>query len=162
MINRRCSVSTLLAHAARAGEGHAPAGGALRRGRPVCRASQPPGGLLRPAEAADGLVSGEQQGRCRGCTSWLCSSIRQSTRFSHLCPSLLPQVPFKAFLPEEEEPGEPQASYSYALAEATARARGTMQGHEARLPWGWLSGLRPARLVIGGAVAMPFPNDWIA
>ena len=42
------------------------------------------------------------------------------------------QVPFKAFLPEEEEPGEPQASYSYALAEATARARATMQGHEVR------------------------------
>lgn len=46
-------------------------------------------------------------------------------------PSSMPfKVPFKPFLPEEEEPGEPTASYSYALAEAAARARGVMQGHE--------------------------------
>lgn len=55
-----------------------------------------------------------------------------SPRAPHASALLPPlQVPFKPFLPEEEEPGEPQASYSYALAEATARARGTMQGHEA-------------------------------
>ncbi|KAL4424540.1 hypothetical protein ABPG77_010120 [Micractinium sp. CCAP 211/92] len=50
------------------------------------------------------------------------------------------QVPFRPFLPEEEEPGDPQASYSYALAEAAAKARGVMQGHELRLVWpagGW-------------------------
>lgn len=46
--------------------------------------------------------------------------------------SSTPQVPFKPFLPEEDEPGEPAASYSYALAEAAAAARGTMQGHEVR------------------------------
>ena len=38
-----------------------------------------------------------------------------------------PQVPFKPFLPEEDEPGEPQASYSYGLAQAAAKARGVMQ-----------------------------------
>jgi hypothetical protein len=40
------------------------------------------------------------------------------------------QVPSRPFLPEEDEPGEPAASYSYALAEAAAKARGTMEGHE--------------------------------
>lgn len=49
-------------------------------------------------------------------------------------------MPFSPFLPEEEEPGEPAASYSYSLAEAAARARGVMEGHEVRLVWpggGW-------------------------
>jgi hypothetical protein len=55
-----------------------------------------------------------------------------------------PQVPYRPFLPEEEEPGEPVASYSYALADAAAKARGMMQGHEVGAPaamlWcgGWL------------------------
>jgi hypothetical protein len=43
------------------------------------------------------------------------------------------QIPSKPFLPEEEEPGEPQASYSYALAEAAAKARGVMQAHEVKM-----------------------------
>jgi hypothetical protein len=60
-----------------------------------------------------------------------------------------PQVPFKPFLPEEDEPGEPAASYSYALAEAAAAARGTMQGHEVRWgcgrgPGGWAGGVMAA------------------
>ena len=42
------------------------------------------------------------------------------------------QVAYQPFLPEEPG-GEPQASFSYALADAAAKARGTMEGHEVRL-----------------------------
>lgn len=41
-------------------------------------------------------------------------------------------VPYKPCLPEEEG-GEPQASYSYALLDAVAAARGTQVQHEIRL-----------------------------
>jgi cleavage and polyadenylation specificity factor subunit 1 len=40
-------------------------------------------------------------------------------------------APYRAFLPEEQG-GEPQASYSYALADAAAAAAGTMTQHELR------------------------------
>eukprot|EP00887_Chlorella_sp_A99_P001781 scaffold19.g1781.t1 len=56
-------------------------------------------------------------------------------------------VPFKPWLPEEEG-GEPQASYAYALAEAAAKARGSMDGHEVRLvrPGAWATLWRHALL----------------
>ena len=60
------------------------------------------------------------------------------------------QVPYKAFLPEEEEAGEPQASYSYALADAASRARGVMQGHEVRRGVGRAGG-EPSIRAAGGA-----------
>ena len=41
-------------------------------------------------------------------------------------------VPYAPLLPEEEG-GEPAASFSYALADAAAKARGSMEGHEVRL-----------------------------
>ena len=109
------------------------------------------------AGTVEGLVSGGAEAQERRRPAGCAQAFVLPPHSTYLCPLLCPQVPFKAFLPEEEESGEPQASYSYALAEATARARGTMQGHEVRLLWGWLSGLRPALLVIGGAAGMPFP-----
>lgn len=42
------------------------------------------------------------------------------------------QIPYKPFLPEEDG-GEPEACYTYALLDATAKAKGTMIGHEVRL-----------------------------
>ncbi|GAB4813518.1 hypothetical protein N2152v2_000564 [Parachlorella kessleri] len=53
------------------------------------------------------------------------------------------QVPYRPFLPEEEG-GEPHASYAYALADAMAKARGTMEGHEVRLidPGTWSTAWR--------------------
>jgi hypothetical protein len=64
-------------------------------------------------------------------SSKLCSYLpaHYTVPLHHPC-NLGLQVPSKSFLPEEEEPGEPQASYSYALAEAAAKARGVMQAHE--------------------------------
>ncbi len=41
------------------------------------------------------------------------------------------QGPYRPFLPEEEG-GEPHAAYAYALADAAAKAKGTMEGHEVR------------------------------
>ena len=123
-------------------QGHTPQGCSLRRGRPVCCADLSPGGLLfRHAW----LV-----GRCC-CLCWSRRPFNPaclpspklhapSSRCTVPAPSLplhhpdnlacAAQVPSKPFLPEEEEPGEPQASYSYALAEAAAKARGVMQAHE--------------------------------
>lgn len=43
-------------------------------------------------------------------------------------------MPYKPWLPEEGgEGGDPQASFSYACADAAAKARGSMEGHELRL-----------------------------
>lgn len=57
------------------------------------------------------------------------------------------QAPYRAFLPEEEG-GEPQASFSYALADARAKAQGSVSQHEIRLvqPGSWATLWRYALL----------------
>ena len=62
-------------------------------------------------------------------------------------------VPYKPFIPEEEG-GEPQASYSYALADATSAAHGTLDQHELRLvqpgTWAtiWQYALLPGEVIL--------------